>query len=68
MKKIEAEHLEYKGESNGVHSWTTPSGHLITGTQIGCTLLKMRQARTQKRNSILSMTNLQLKNMQCRQS
>lgn len=26
MKKIEAEHLEYKGESNGVHSWTTPSG------------------------------------------
>ncbi|UTT84597.1 hypothetical protein LZI70_13085 [Vibrio pelagius] len=26
MKKIEAENLEYKGESNGVHSWTTPSG------------------------------------------
>ncbi|MDE1236781.1 hypothetical protein L9W76_02525 [Vibrio aestuarianus] len=26
MKKIEAENLQYKGQSNGVHSWTTPSG------------------------------------------
>ncbi|NOH96881.1 hypothetical protein [Vibrio sp. 99-70-13A1] len=26
MKKIDAEQLDYKGESNGVHSWTTPSG------------------------------------------
>lgn len=26
MKKIEADQLSYKGESNGVHSWTTPSG------------------------------------------
>ncbi|MDN3682512.1 hypothetical protein QWZ04_19585 [Vibrio tapetis subsp. quintayensis] len=26
MKKIDAANLEYKGESNGVHNWTTSSG------------------------------------------
>ncbi|UPQ89005.1 hypothetical protein [Vibrio sinaloensis] len=26
MKKYDSSHIEYKGESNGVHSWTTPSG------------------------------------------
>jgi len=26
MKKINADQLDYKGETNGVHSWTTPSG------------------------------------------
>ena len=26
MKKIKADQLSYKGMSNGVHSWTTPSG------------------------------------------
>lgn len=26
MTKIKADQLSYKGESNGVHSWTTPSG------------------------------------------
>lgn len=26
MKKVQADQLDYHGESNGVHSWTTPSG------------------------------------------
>ncbi|WP_394247161.1 hypothetical protein [Vibrio profundi] len=26
MKKINADQLDYKGETNGVHSWTAPSG------------------------------------------
>jgi len=26
MKKIDADNLEYKGESNGVHSWSTSQG------------------------------------------
>ncbi|NVD06851.1 hypothetical protein FCU94_07990 [Vibrio sp. JPW-9-11-11] len=26
MKKYDSSHIEYKGESNGVHSWIAPSG------------------------------------------
>ena len=26
MKKYDSSHIEYKGESNGVHSWSTPTG------------------------------------------
>ncbi|EGR2795592.1 hypothetical protein BOO29_05615 [Vibrio navarrensis] len=26
MKKYNADDIQYKGESNGVHSWSTPSG------------------------------------------
>ncbi|WP_100753599.1 hypothetical protein [Vibrio salilacus] len=26
MKKYDSSHIEYKGETNGVHSWIAPSG------------------------------------------
>ncbi|NOH80558.1 hypothetical protein F0231_12480 [Vibrio sp. RE86] len=26
MKKYDSSHIEYKGETNGVHSWSTPTG------------------------------------------
>lgn len=50
MTKYNENDIKYKGETNGVHTWSVPSGQLTTGIQIGYTLPKMRQGHTQKKN------------------